>query len=220
MMKKLLLSAVASIIFSFGWSQNVNVTFQVDMTNVTGFTTPEVNGTFNGWCGNCNAMTYTGSNNIWSVTVNIPANATYEYKFSHDSWGGQESLTAGTACTVTNFGYTNRQIIVGSTDVTVPVVCWGSCNSCAAPPRAVTFRVDLSNINGFTTPTINGTFNGWSGTANPLSDPESDGIWEATLYLPDGAYEYKFAYDNWTGQETLIPGSPCTVSNSGYTNRR
>lgn len=219
MMKKLLLSTVAIFIISFGWSQNVNVTFQVDMTNVTGFTTPEVNGTFNGWCGNCNAMTYTGSNNIWSVTVNIPANTTYEYKFSHDSWAGQESLTSGTACTVTNFGFTNRQIVVGATDVTVPVVCWGSCNSCAAPPRAVTFRVDLSNINGFTTPTVNGSFNGWSGTANPLSDPESDGIWEATVFIPDGNYEYKFAYDNWTGQETLIPGSSCTVTNSGFTNR-
>ena len=220
MMKKLLLSAVALFIISLGWSQNVNVTFQVDMTNVTGFTTPEVNGQFNGWCGNCNAMTYTGSNNIWSVTVNIPANTTYEYKFSHDSWTGQENLTSGTACTVTNFSFTNRQVIVGATDMVLPVVCWGSCNTCAAPPRAVTFRVDLSNINGFTTPTINGTFNGWSGTANPLSDPESDGIWETTLYLQDGAYEYKFAYDNWTGQETLIPGSPCTITASGFTNRR
>ncbi|MFM7728875.1 MAG: hypothetical protein ACKO7B_19405, partial [Flavobacteriales bacterium] len=218
-MKKILLSAAMIFIVCWAWSQNVNVTFQVDMSQVTGYTTPEVNGTFNGWCGNCNAMTYTGSNNIWSVTVNIPANQTYEYKFSHDSWGGQENLIPGTACTVTNFGYTNRQIIVGSSNITVPVVCWGSCNTCAAPPRAVTFRVDLSNISGFTTPTVNGTFNGWSGTANPMTDANTDGIWEATIYIPDGNYEYKFAYDNWTGQENLIAGSPCTATNGGYTNR-
>ena len=34
----------------------VNVTFQVDMGLVAAgtFTTPEVNGTWNNWCGNCN----------------------------------------------------------------------------------------------------------------------------------------------------------------------
>jgi 1,4-alpha-glucan branching enzyme len=218
-MKKFLLSAAMVFIACWTWSQNVNVTFQVDMTNVTGYTTPEVNGTFNSWCGNCNAMTYSGSNNIWAVTVSIPANTTYEYKFSHDFWTGQENLVQGTACTVTNGGFTNRQVIVGSSDMVLPVVCWGSCSTCAAPPRAVTFQVDLSNVSGFTTPTVNGSFNSWSGTANPLSDANSDGIWETTIYIPDGTYEYKFAYDDWAGQETLIPGSACTVTNFGYTNR-
>ena len=33
----------------------VDVTFKLNMTNVTEpFTTPELNGTFNSWCGNCN----------------------------------------------------------------------------------------------------------------------------------------------------------------------
>ena len=37
------------------YNTNFNVTFQVDMGNVTNpFTTPEVNGTFNGWCGSSN----------------------------------------------------------------------------------------------------------------------------------------------------------------------
>jgi hypothetical protein len=33
------------------------------------------------------------------------------------------------------------------------------------------------------------------------------------------SYEYKFAYDSWAGQESLTPGSSCTVSNGGFTNR-
>ena len=47
------------------FSQN-NVTFQVDMNTVdpATFTTPEVNGTFNSWCGNCAAMTDADGDNI------------------------------------------------------------------------------------------------------------------------------------------------------------
>jgi len=218
-MKKHVFTTAMLFIVGLMWSQ-VNVTFRVDMTGVTGFTTPEVNGNFNGWCGGCFQLTDANSDGVWEGTAQLAA-GTYEYKFAYDSWAGSESLTAGTPCTITTSGFTNRALTVETTDIVLPIVCYGSCSACgASTPRAVTFRVDLSNISGFTTPTVNGTFNGWSGTANPLSDPESDGIWETTINIPDGTYEYKFAYDNWTGQESLIAGSPCTVTNSGFTNRR
>jgi 1,4-alpha-glucan branching enzyme len=199
------------------WGQ-ANVTFRVDMNGVTDpFTTPEVNGSFNSWCGNCNAMTDIDNDGVWETTVNIPTGI-HEYKFSYDSWTGQESLTAGTSCTVTNFGFTNRVVEVTG-DMTLPIVCWQSCNSCAQPPRAVTFRVDMSNVSGFTTPEVNGTFNGWCGACSPMLDADNDGIYEATIYLPDGNYEFKYSYDNWTGQESLTPGSPCTATTGGFTNR-
>jgi 1,4-alpha-glucan branching enzyme len=220
-MKKILFTTAMLFIVGLMWSQ-VNVTFRVDMNGVTGYTTPEVNGTFNGWCGaTCNPMTDANSDGVWETTLALNAGS-YEFKYAYDNWnGGGESLTAGTPCTITSFGNTNRTLTVESTDIVMPIVCYGSCSACGASTvRAVTFQVDLSNINGFTTPTVNGTFNGFSGTANPLSDPESDGIWSTTINLPDGIYEYKFAYDNWAGQETLIPGSSCTVTSSGYTNRR
>ena len=54
----------------------VNVTFQVDMNQVTaGFTTPEVNGTWNNWCGNCNPMTDAdgdGINDFATDRINPP----------------------------------------------------------------------------------------------------------------------------------------------------
>jgi len=69
-------------------AQTQNITFQVDMNGVSGFTTPEVNGTFNGWCGNCAAMTDANGDNIWEIVIAL-APGFYEYKFSHDNWGGQ-----------------------------------------------------------------------------------------------------------------------------------
>jgi hypothetical protein len=41
---------------------------------------------------------------------------------------------------------------------------------------------------------------------------------ELFLLLP-GSYEYKFAADNWTSQETNDPNAPCTNGDPVYTNR-
>ena len=197
-----------------------DVTFRVDMSQQTGFTTPEVNGTFNGWCGSCNAMTDVNSDNIWETTLSI-APGSYEFKFSADAWGSQESLTPGTTCTVTNSGFTNRTLTVGATPVVMDVVCWGSCTACALTPtpKNVTFQVDMSQQTGFTTPEVNGTFNGWCGSCNSMSDANGDNIWDVTLSINPGTYEFKFSNDAWAGQESLISGSSCTVTNSGFTNR-
>ncbi len=194
-----------------------NVTFRVDMSNVTGFTTPTVNGTFNGWSGTANPLTDANNDGIWETTIPLQA-ATYEYKFAYDNWTGSENLTQGSSCTVTNNGFTNRALTVSGAS-TLDVVCYGSCLSCSAPSYNVTFRVDMSQQTGFTTPTVNGNFNSWSGNANPLTDANGDGIWETTLSLQAGVYEYKFAYDNWAGQENFTPGGTCTVTNNGFTNR-
>ena len=195
---------------------NFPVTFQVDMSFTGGFTTPTVNGSFDGWCGNCHPMTDANGDGIWETTLNLPA-GNYEYKFAYDNWAGQENLTPGTSCTMTTGAYTNRTLAVSAAS-TLPVVCWGSCSACAAPPVFVTFQVDMSNVTGFTTPELNGTFNGWCGNCAQMSNV-GNGIWEIMLSLSAGTYEYKFSYDNWAGQETLIEGSSCTVTNSGYTNR-
>ena len=214
-MKRLIL--LFSVLFSLQVMAQVNVTFRVDMQNVTGFTTPEVNGTFNGWCGNCNPMTDANGDNIWEVTLPLSAGS-YEYKFSADSWGSQENLTPGSSCTVTNFGYTNRSLAVSTSDIVLPVVCWGSCSSCTNV-YPVTFQVDMTQQTGFTTPEVNGSFNGWCGSCTPMTDANADGIWQTTVFLAPGTYEYKFSADGWGSQENLTPGSSCTVTNFGYTNR-
>ena len=85
----------------------------------------------------------------------------------------------------------------------------GSCE------YTVTFRVDMNAVGfSFTTPEVNGTFNGWCGSCNAMigGDMDGDGIWETTINLPNGDYEFKFSADNWGNQEALTDGSPCTVT--------
>jgi hypothetical protein len=196
-----------------------NVTFRVDMSNVTGFTTPEVNATFNNWCGGCMPMSDPDGDNIWEASANLQA-GTYEYQFAADNWNLQESLMAGASCTVTTAGYTNRTLSVSS-NMILPIVCWGFCETCGSTPGTyiVTFQVDMSNQTGFTTPEVNGTFNGWCGNCNFMNDNDGDNIWTRTISIPSGTYQFKFSYDNWAGQETLITGSPCTITESGFTHR-
>jgi hypothetical protein len=204
-----------------GGSTDFNVTFKVDMSQVTqAFTTPEVNGFFNDWCGGCAPMMDVDGDNIWEITIPLPA-GTYEYKFAADSWTIQEALVPGSECTLTTGNFTNR-IITVSEDIVLDPVCWNSCSACGiiSGPYNVTFKVDMSQVAAtFTTPEVNGIFNGWCGGCAPMADADGDNIWELTIPLNAGTYEYKFAADNWGIQEELTPGSSCTLTTDGFTNR-
>ena len=83
----------------------------------------------------------------------------------------------------------------------------------------VTLSVDMSGYTApFTTVHVNGDYNGWCGTCNPLTDMGS-GIWEVTLPLTADSIDYKFTVDGWTDQENFSGGESCTKTKGGYTNR-
>lgn len=206
---------------------NGNITFSVDMNdyiNGGGSTTGGVfiNGTFNGWNGTSNPMSDGDGDNVWDVILPLNAGA-MEYKFTINGWVAQENLTPGTSCTVTNGGFTNRSLTVNG-DQTVATVCWESCAACGVSTTGdITFSVDMTDYiaggGSFTTVHLNGDFNGWCGTCNPMTDGDGDNVWETTLTLSNGAIEYKFTVDGWTGQENFVGGESCTVTNGGFTNR-
>jgi beta-glucanase (GH16 family) len=126
---------------SCNYNTNFNVTFQVDMNNVAvPFTQPEVNGTFNSWCGSCATLTDVNNDNIWDITLSIPAGY-HEYKFSSDNWTAQEDLLNAGNCVVSAWGYTNRFLNITS-DTILDLVCWGSCAECIS-----------SSVYGCTNPT-------------------------------------------------------------------
>ena len=51
----------------------------------THLTSPELNGTFNNWCGDCNPMSDANGDEIWEVTLSLNIGDTIEYKFSADN---------------------------------------------------------------------------------------------------------------------------------------
>ncbi len=109
----------------------VDVTVSVDMNGYDGgFTTPAVNGTWNGWCGACNNLTDADQDGIWELTVNIDANTEFEYKFTLDGWSAQEVFQGGEECTKTTGENINRVFTTGTDAMTIPTVCWNSCSSC------------------------------------------------------------------------------------------
>ena len=118
-----------------------DVTFKVDMSQLSDpFNIPELNGTFNNWCGDCNPMSDANGDEIWEVTLSLNVGDTIEYKFSADNWTYQETLDPNENCTNGLSNFTNRMFIVGSSNIVLDDVCWGSCSPCAT---------DLENINSY-----------------------------------------------------------------------
>ena len=58
-----------------------------------------VNGSFNGWCGNCNPMDDSDGDGVWTVTLPLTQDS-IEYKLTVDGWNDQENFPGG-SCTKT-----------------------------------------------------------------------------------------------------------------------
>ena len=121
-------------------STNPDVTFRVDMSNVSAsFTNVYVSGTLNSWSGNANQLTDPDGDGVYEADISLAA-GNYEFKFTYDNWVGQESLdaTLDSACTLTTGAFTNRYITIGASDTTLPVFCWEECASCATTTTGCT----------------------------------------------------------------------------------
>ena len=217
-----------------------STTFNVDMSCIdaagttvngaTSFTEVFVTGPWCGWCAadGYNVLTDADGDGIYSVEIG-GLTGTVEYKYGIDAFTDQEQLVDdmanGADCApVTDYaGYANRQVESGSTANDVFGTC-GTCDDQVAPAN-VTFRVDMNQYAeayAYDGVFLNGSFNGWCGGCNPLSDEDGDGVWEVTLSLAVGTIEYKFTLDGWNYQEELagIEGiEACTSLIDGYTNR-
>ena len=121
-----------------------NITFKVDMSQVSDpFSIPELNGTFNNWCGDCNPMSDANGDEIWEVTLSLNIGDTIEYKFSADNWLYQETNDPNGSCTNGDPNFTNRVLVIPSTSIVLNDVCWGSCDPCATSIKSS----ELNQIN-------------------------------------------------------------------------
>ena len=109
---------------------NSNITFVVDMNNVTDpFTLAQVAGSWNNWSAPSDLSDADGDG-VWEGTVSIQSGSSIEYKFLADNWNIQEMNDPAASCTNGDPVYTNRTYTVPSADASIPVVCWASCSPC------------------------------------------------------------------------------------------
>lgn len=156
------------------------------------------------------AAMFSGANNRFVYVANVAPNATYSYKFINgNDWGGDEWYGVASPEECTTDG--NRTVTLEEADVTLDVVCFESCSTCA-PLTEVTFKVNLTlegggNVDGVS---IAGSFQNWTPGVDLMTDDDSDGIYEITILLEQGSYQYKFVNGlDWDGGEN-VPGE-CNV---------
>ena len=170
--------------------QFVNVTFQVDMNKVTStFTIPELNGSWNAYCGNCDPMSDPDGDNVWEKTVSL-FTGSYEYIFSADSLAIQESINSNFSCSNGSFVLPRRFLNVGSQNITLPIVCWESCEACndfPQPPSGLSCSTGGPSLAFSDECNSQGNWTGDFGTGN--------GIWQSNTGNtptggtgPDGAH--------------------------------
>lgn len=232
-MKKLLLSIMA--VATLGVVQAKKVKFQVDMTGQT--ISPNgvhVAGNFQAaagasgnWKPGETALSNGGSGNIYSVIVDIPANAIYEFKYINDNnWGsGEESIPAISKVeSAANGGSNgNRWFYNDSTanDTTVlPAIRFGG--SAPAGMYAIRLAVDMQKE---TSISANGVhiagdlvIPNWEPKAYNMANLfTSNKVYEFIAYVSAGTYAYKFVNGNEWGPNGVnsesVP-SGCSVSNN------
>ena len=199
------------------------VTFSVNTDNITvGSNGMYIGGGFLGGA-DAHALTNNGDNN-WSITLDLNEGTSGNWVFlnspSHGGdWGTKENLEGEDCADTNNF---NDRYLPAVTGPTTLEFCFGECVAdCPAPATTynVSFSVDMSQYDGdFGGVFVNGSFNGWCGSCNPLTD-NGDGTWSATLTLEAGTIEYKYTLDGWNAQESFAGGETCTSTIDGFTNR-
>ncbi|MDP2187101.1 MAG: S8 family serine peptidase [Sphingobacteriaceae bacterium] len=177
---------------------NRNVTFRVNMTGIN--VSPlgvHIAGSFQNpvWNPGSTSMINAG-NNVWEHTASIPEGTSVEYKFINgNAWGSEEQVPS--ACNFNNSG--NRGLVVPTSDVVLPAVIYGQCNTSLGPLVAVTFQVDMTGqVIRSTGVHMAGNFQGWNPANSPMTaHPTLPNVYTYTAQIAAGtAVEYKFVNGN------------------------
>ena len=187
----------------------IDVTLQVNMSQQTvSAAGVHVAGNFQGWDAMANPMADDDADGIYTVTVTVDANANLLYKFINgDTFDGAEAVP-GVCGLPDGFGAYNRLLETGSSDVTVPPVCFASCTDCEVVPQLVdvTFLVNMANE------TVSadgvhyvGELQNWVPGDTPMTDADGDGIYEVILTAEVGSLvQFRFLNGlDWAFSETV-----------------
>lgn len=207
-MKKFYSVVLLFIASSFALNaQMVDVTISVDMSNEeVSADGVHVAGSFQGWDPSGTELTDADNDGVYDVVLTVDQDSTYEYKFVNgNNWDSAESIPSD--C-LTNG---NRSILVGAENLATEMVCYSSCEACVqltGETIDVTFVLDM-NTQAISSDGVHvaGAFQEWDPATTALTDDNSDGIYEVTLSLDQGAtYEYKFINGNTWGADESVSG--------------
>ena len=165
------------------------------------------------WTSNETVCTQEGTSTIYSVIVDIPAFAKYEYKFVN----GDQFYEVEFVPVESRVGYDfddNRWIYVDSlaNDTTFVGAIKFSGNA-PAGLNLVRFLVDLKTQSTISNqPHVAGNYQNWNPATNRLYS-FGDSVFEIINYVNTGNLEYKFINGNAWGVDESVP-SGCSVNNN------
>ena len=187
------------------------VRFRVDMTQEIDGVNPLgvfIAGDFQGWNDTLSQLIDPDGNGTYEGYFSIGSATSANFKFLNgNDWAFEETIPS--ECNVSG----NRNLAVSDANTVADVICFSACGPCQLP-TPVLFRVDMSlqtvNANG---PHVAGSFQGWapSDPSTLMLDPDGDNIYEVTLLLQPGTYQYKFVNGAaWADGSESIPAA-CNV---------
>jgi 1,4-alpha-glucan branching enzyme len=179
-------------------------------------------GNFNSWSTTADPLTGPDADGRWTITKTL-APGEYQYKFVVNSGTWKED-PANPGSVDDGMGGKNSALTVmadGSVKLAAPpragATSGGSTTGAGASggmgghaPKKMEGGYEFAfAAKGATSVALAGDFNGWSTSANPLSDSDGDGVWTLVMPLSAGDHQYKFVVNgsDWKPD----PNNPQTV---------
>jgi len=178
------------------------------------------------WQSGDNPLYDLDGNDVWEAYYSIGEATTVVFKYINgNDWSNPNESISG-AC---GNSEGNRVENVTEINTALPVYCFSQCDPCTQPaqvttqPAQVTFAVDMS----LQTVSANGVhmagnfasagYSDWDPAGIELLDGDGDDIYEVTLALPNGSYQYKYVNGNAWGSDESVPGECAVGGNRGLT---
>lgn len=183
-----------------GLARATAVTFRYQPV-IGGVSTVSVAGGFNGWNVTANPMKDDDKDGVWEATIEIaPGKVPYKYVVNGGTWIMDDSAPEFVD---DGYGGKNSVVVVADKPLTVGTGAAGAAAGGAAKKapaavgqRQVAFRFKPGHP--VQSLCVAGEFNDWTIGKTPMTDPDGDGEYTATLLLSPGSYMYKFVVDGGT----------------------
>ena len=168
-----------------------------------------------------NPMADDDGDGIWTITLAMPLGYTGAYTFTNGActdWSCKENIV-GQECA---YGQWSDRLLpeVTSAGATIST-CFSQCStdgSCATLTSSdVTFRVDMSEQVATDGVFLHAAFDGWG--AIPMNDDNGDDVYEYTVNLEEGVYQYLFQNGEGGNEQFDSTYVECTLTSGAYTNR-